>query len=154
MDAKEVSMAFSALDAGIIKLKNERRTERLNAKFMNFKTDFKRDLATIFKPEKSVENPRLLAAMTKGLLIDGLEKQNIQPEKIGINSEKLSEISLTISMAMIGEKKPEHFTNKNFEPPHKIKTNELSKNDNFVHREPEFEKQLVQTKPKQFERAR
>ena len=154
MDAKEVSMAFSALDAGIVKLKNERRTEQLNAKFMNFKTDFKRDLATIFKPEKSVENPRLLAAMTKGLLIDGLEKQNIQPEKIGINSEKLSEISLTISMAMIGEKKPEHFANKNFEPPHKIKTNELSKNDNLVHRKPEFEKQHVQAKPKEFERAR
>jgi len=37
----------------------------------------------------------MLAAITKDLLIDGLEKQNIQPEKIGVSSEKLSEISRT-----------------------------------------------------------
>ena len=151
-DTKEVSGAFFALDVDINSLKKERRQERLNTKFMNFKTDFKRDLATIFEPRKSVENPRLLAAMTKGLLIDGLEKQNIQPEKIGINSEKLSEISLTISMAMSGENKREKFANKNFEPPQKTK--ERSERDNFASRQPDNEKQHVQAKPKHFERAR
>jgi len=45
--------------------------------------------------------------MTKGLLIDGLEKQNIQPEKIGVSSEKMSEISRTITLAMDDDKKRE-----------------------------------------------
>jgi hypothetical protein len=153
-EAKEVTKAFSSLDAGIIALKSERRKERLNAKFINFKTDFKRDLGTVFESEKSSENPRLLAAMTKGLLIDGLEKQDMPPEKIGIGFEKLSEISLTISMAMISNKKREQFSDKNFELPHKTRTNELSERDNPASRQTEFEKQHVQAKPKQFERAR
>ncbi|MGI8542926.1 MAG: hypothetical protein ACR2MD_05540 [Aridibacter sp.] len=152
-DSKEISRSFSALDADIIKLKNERQTEQLNAKFMNFKTEFKRDLATVFESGQSAENPRLLAAMTKGLLIDGLEKQNIQPEKIGISSEKLSEISLTISMAMTGDKKHEIFANKKFEPLHKTNTSEISERNNSASRQTEFEKQHTQVKPKQFERA-
>lgn len=151
-DAKEVSMAFSALDADIINLKIERRKEQSIAKFMNFKTDFKRDLATIFEPEKSFEDPRLVAAMTKGLLLDGLEKQNIQSDKIGISGEKLSEISLTISMGMIGDKKREQFANKNFEP--QSKTNQLPEKDNFASRQTHFEKQHVQAKPKHFEHSR
>jgi hypothetical protein len=153
-DAKEVSRAFSALDAGIVRLKNERRTDRIAAKFINFKTDFKRDLAQMFERGQSIENPRMLAAMTKGLLIDGLEKQNIQPEKIGASGEKLSEISMTITMAMIGDKKLEQFADKNFEPNRKSKTVEHAENDNFVHRQTEQEKQHVQAKTKQFERAR
>ena len=153
-DAKEVSRAFSALDASIVRLKNERRTDRIAAKFINFKTDFKRDLAQMFERGQSIENPRMLAAMTKGLLIDGLEKQNIQPEKIGASGEKLSEISMTITMAMIGDKKLEQFADKNFEPNRKSKTVEHAENDNFVHRQTEQEKQHVQAKTKQFERAR
>ncbi len=153
-DSKEISRSFSALDADIIKLKNERRTEQLNAKFINFKTEFKRDLATIFETGQSAEDPRLLTAMTKGLLIDGLEKQNIKPEKIGISGEKLSEISLTISMVMTGEKKPEQFANKNFEPLYETNTSEISEKNNFTSRQTEFEKQHIPTKTKQFERAR
>ncbi len=153
-DSKEISRSFSALDDDIIKLKNERRTERLNTKFMNFKTEFKRDLATVFETGQSAEDPRLLAAMTKGLLIDGLEKQNIKSEKIGISSEKLSEISLTISMAMTGEKKHEIFADKKFEPLYKTNTSEISEKNNFTSRQTEFEKQHIPTKTKQFERAR
>ena len=151
---EEISRAFSALDAGIVRLKNERQRTRLNAKFINFKTDFKRDLAQMFDGGQSIENPRMLAAMTKGLLIDGLEKQNIQPEKIGIGKEKLGEISLTITMAMIGDKKREQFADKNFELNGKSKTAEFAEKGNFVHRQTEQGKQHVQAKPKQFERAR
>lgn len=105
---QEVIRAFSTLDAGIVNLKNERRANRVAAKFMNFKTDFKRDLAQMFeRGGNSIENPRMLAAMTKGLLLDGLEKQNIQPEKIGFNREKLNELSVTITLAMSGEQKCE-----------------------------------------------
>ncbi len=153
-EKKEISQAFSALDAGIVRLKNERRATRGAAKFINFKTDFKRDLAQMFERGQAMENPRMLAAMTKGLLIDGLEKQNIQPEKIGASGEKLSEISMTITMAMIGDKKREQFADKNFEPNRKSKTVEQAENNNFAHRQTEQEKQHVQAKTKQFERAR
>ncbi|MGI8641586.1 MAG: hypothetical protein ACR2MG_16780, partial [Pyrinomonadaceae bacterium] len=81
-------------------------------------------------------------------------KQNIQPEKIGASGEKLSEISMTITMAMIGDKKLEQFADKNFELNRKSKTVEHARNDNFVHRQTEQEKQHVQAKTKQFERAR
>lgn len=106
-DKKEIAGAFSALDAGIIKLKNERRTHKIAAKFINFKTDFKRDLAQMFERGQPSENPQLLAAMTKGLLINSLEKQNLPPEKIGISSEKLSEISRTITLGIVDDKKRE-----------------------------------------------
>jgi hypothetical protein len=102
---KEISRSFAALDAGIVQLKNERRTNRTATKFINFKTDFKRDLAQMFERGQPSENPQLLAAMTKGLLINSLEKQNVSPEKIGLSSEKLSEISRTITLTMIDDKK-------------------------------------------------
>jgi hypothetical protein len=103
---------------------------------------------------KSIENPRMLAAMTKGLLIDGLEKQNLSHEKIGISSEQLSEISRTISLAMIGDKKSEQFWDKNFDVNRQSKTGEFSRNENSVYRKTEQEKQHLQVKPKQFERVR
>ncbi|MGC2234967.1 MAG: hypothetical protein WA584_02230 [Pyrinomonadaceae bacterium] len=106
-DKKEIARTFSALDAGIIKLKNERQTNKIAAKFINFKTDFKHDLAQMFERGQPSENPQLLAAMTKGLLINSLEKQNLASEKIGISSEKLSEISRTITLAMVEDKKRE-----------------------------------------------
>ncbi len=96
----------------------------------------------------------MLAAMTKDLLIDGLEKQNIQPEKIGVSSEKLSEISRTITLALSGDKKREQFADKSFEPNRKSKTAELAEKDNVVRRQNEHESQHVQVKQKQFERAR
>ncbi len=105
---KEISLRFAALDAGIVRLKNERQREKSASKFINFKTEFKRDLAQIFSCRQSIENPRMLTAMTKGLLIDGLEKQNIQPEKIGISREKLNEISLTVTLALNNDKKREN----------------------------------------------
>lgn len=105
VEKKEIAQAFSALDAGIVRLKNERRNTRTAAKFINFKADFKRDLAQMFERGQPSDNQQLLAAMTKGLLINSLEKQNVQPEKIGITSEKLSEISRTISLTMIDDKK-------------------------------------------------
>jgi hypothetical protein len=105
VEKKEIAQAFSALDVGIVQLKNERRTTRAAAKFYNFKTDFKRDLAQMFERGQPSENPQLLAAMTKGLLITALEKQNVPPEKIGVSSEKLSEISRTITLAMVDDKK-------------------------------------------------
>ena len=101
----EVARAFSALDAGIVQLKNERRSEKTAAKFINFKTDFKRDLAQMFERGQPSENPQLLVAMTKGLLINSLEKQNVPSEKIGLNSEKLNEISRTITLAMVDNEK-------------------------------------------------
>lgn len=103
----DISRVFSALDTDIIKLKNERKLEQNASKFINFKTDFKRDLAQMFSSSQPIENPNLLAAMTKGLLSNALEKQNIQSEKLGINSEKLSEISRTITLAMVDDKKHE-----------------------------------------------
>lgn len=106
-DKKEVALAFSALDARIVQLKNERRTTRVAAKFINFKTDFKHDLAQMFERGQPSENPQLLAAMTKGLLINSLEKQNLPPEKIGLSSEKLSEISRTITLAVVDDRKRE-----------------------------------------------
>jgi hypothetical protein len=103
---KEISRAFASLDASIIQLKNERQREIAAAKFINFKTEFKRDLAQMFgRARQSQDDARILSAMTKGLLIDGLEKQKIQPEKIGIGAEKVSEISRTITLAMLGDKK-------------------------------------------------
>lgn len=104
---KEVARAFSALDTGIVQLKNERQREKSAAKFINFKTDFKRDLAQMFERGQPSENQQLLAAMTKGLLINSLEKHNVPPEKIGLNSEKLGEISRTITLAMVDDKKRE-----------------------------------------------
>ena len=106
-DKKEIARTFSALDAGIIKLKNERRTNKVAAKFINFKIDFKRDLAQMFELGQPSDNPQLLAAMTKGLLINSLEKQNMLPEKIGIGTEKLNEISRTITLAIGEDKKRE-----------------------------------------------
>jgi hypothetical protein len=104
---KEIARAFSALDDGIARLKNERREQRTAAKFINFKTDFKRDLAQMFERVQPSDNPQLLAAMTKGLLINSLEKQNVPPEKIGVSSEKLSEISRTITLAVVDDRKRE-----------------------------------------------
>lgn len=151
----EVSGAFAALDAGIVRLKNERRATRTAAKFINFKTDFKRDLAQMFeRGGQSIENPRMLAAMTKGLLIDGLEKHNIQPEKIGVSSEKLSELSRTIALAISSDIKRERFPHKNFEPNGKSKAVEQVENNNTINQRIEPEKQHVHVKPKQFERAR
>lgn len=152
---KEISRSFAALDAGIVRLKNERQSEKATAKFMNFKTEFKRDLGQMVEGGGLLlDDSRIVAAMTKGLLIDGLEKQNIQPERIGIGAEKLSEISQTITLAMLGENKREQFAEKNFEVNSKSKASEFAKNDNFVHRQTEQEKQPVQIKPKQYERAR
>lgn len=153
-DRTEISRAFSVLDAGIVRLKNERQAARLNSKFINFKTDFKRDLAQMFERGQPVENSQLLAAMTKGLLISAMEKQNVPPEKIGISSERLNEISMTISLAMTGDKKRERFKYKSFEPNVKSKVGEVAKNENFVGRQTEQDRQHVQVKPKQFERAR
>jgi len=152
--SKEISRSFAALDAGIVRLKNERQSEKAAAKFMNFKTDFKRDLAQMFERGGSMENPRLMAAMTKGLLIDGLEKQNLQPEKIGIGAEKLSEISMTIALAISGDKKREQFANKNFDTNRQAKTDEHAEYNYSVHRQTEHEKQHLQARAKQFERAR
>ena len=152
---KEISRVFAALDAGIVRLKNERQSEKAAAKFMNFKTEFKRDLAQMFERGGLIlDDSRIVAAMTKGLLIDGLEKQNIQPERIGIGAEKLSEISQTITLTMLGENKREQFAEKNFEVNSKSKASGFAKNDNFVHGQTEQEKQPVQIKPKQYERAR
>ena len=152
---QEISRSFAALDAGIVRLKNERQREKAADKFMNFKTEFKRDLAQMFgRGGLLLDDSRIVAAMTKGLLIDGLEKQKIQPEKIGIGAEKLSEISRTITLAMLGEKKLGQFAEKNFGISSQSKTSEFAKNDNFVHRQTEQEKQPVQVKPKQYERAR
>lgn len=106
-EKKEIAQAFSALDAGIIMLKNERRMTEARVRFINFKTDFKRDLAQMFERGQPTENPQQLAAMTKGLLINSLEKQNVPPQKIGVSSEKLSEISRTIILAAVGDKKQE-----------------------------------------------
>lgn len=103
----EISRVFFALDADIVKLKNERNLEQKATKFINFKTDFKRDLAQMFATSQPLENPNLLTAMTKGLLSNALEKQNIHSEKLGINSEKLSEISRTITLAMVDDKRKE-----------------------------------------------
>jgi hypothetical protein len=152
---EEISKAFSALDAGILRLKNERRKAVVAARFINFKNDFKRDLAQMIEGGgKSFENPRMLAAMTKGLLIDGLEKQNLPPEKIGVSSEQLSEISRTISMAMVGDKKREPFWDKNSDANRQSKTSEYSRNENPIDNKTEQEKRHVQVKPKQFERVR
>ncbi|MBA4121590.1 MAG: hypothetical protein H0X72_03895 [Acidobacteria bacterium] len=151
---KEISRSFAALDAGIVRLKNERQREKAAAKFMIFKTEFKRDLAQMFgRGGQSQDDSRILAATTKGLLIDGLEKQKIQPEKIGVGAEKLSEISRTITLAMLGEKKRGQFAEKSFEINSPSKTGEFAKNDNFVHGRTEHENQPVQAKPKQYERA-
>ena len=152
---KEISRSFAALDAGIVRLKNERQREKAADKFMNFKTEFKRDLAQMFgRGGLLLDDSRIVAAITKGLLIDGLEKQKIQPEKIGIGTEKLSEISRTITLAMLGEKKRGQFAEKNFGISSQSKTREFTKNDNFVHRQTEQEKQPVEIKQKQFERVR
>ena len=101
-----------------------------------------------------MENPRLMAAMTKGLLIDGLEKQNLQPEKIGIGAEKLSEISITIALAISGDKKREQFADKNFVTNRQVKTDEHPESNYSIHRQTEHEKQHLQARAKQFERAR
>lgn len=103
----EISRVFSVLDADIIKLKNERQTEQNTRKFINFKTEFKRDLGQMFENTERLNNPQLLTAMTKRLLLNALEKQNIQSEKLGINSQKLSEISRTITLVIVDHKKNE-----------------------------------------------
>ncbi len=103
----EISRVFSALDADIIKLKNERKLEQNTRKFINFKTEFKRDLVQIFERDQPLENPNLLSAMTKGLILNALENQDIQSEKIVLSSEKLSEISRTITLAMVDDKRGE-----------------------------------------------
>ena len=152
---KEISRSFAALDAGIVRLKNERQHEKAAAKFINFKTKFKRDMAQMFgRGEQSLDDSRLLTAMTKGLLIDGLEKQNIQPEKFAIGAEKLSEISRTITLAMLGEKKRDQSVNKSFEPNLKSRTSEFAQIEDSARQSTEQEKQHVYGKPKQFERAR
>ncbi len=152
---KEISLRFAALDAGIVRLKNERHREKAAAKFINFKTEFKRDLAQMFgRGGLPLDDSRIVTAMTKGLLIDGLEKQEIQPEKIGIGAENLSEISRTITLAMLGEKKRGQFADKSFEFNLKSKTNEFANSKNLTHRQTEQEKHPLPTKPKQFERAR
>ncbi len=152
---KEISRSFAALDAGIVRLKNERQSEKAAAKFMNFKTEFKRDLGQMFgRGGQSLDDSRILAAMTKGLLIDGLERQNIQPDKIGIGGEKLNEISMTIALAMTGDKKREQLADKNFELTRKSKSGERSENNHFIHQQTDQEKQHVQVKQKQFERVR
>ncbi len=106
--SEEVIKAFSALDVDIIKLKKERRTEHTATKFINFKTEFKRDLAQMFENGQRLENTHLLTAMTKGLMLDALEKQEVQSDKIGLSSEKLTEISRTIILAMAEENKREN----------------------------------------------
>jgi hypothetical protein len=103
----DIWRVFSSLDADIIKLKNERKLEQNTRTFINFKTEFKRDLAHMFSSPQPLENPNLLTAMTKGLLLNALEKQNIHSEKLGLGSEKLSEISRTITLAMVDDKKRE-----------------------------------------------
>jgi len=55
---------------------------------------------------------------------------------------------------MLGDKKREQFADKSFEFNLKSKTNEFANSENLVHRQTEQEKQHVQSKPKQFERAR
>lgn len=148
-NSKEISRAFSALDANIVRLKNERREERSNSKFINFKTDFKRDLAQMFESGKPVENPQMLAAMTKGLLLNALEKQNVQPEKIGLNSEKLSEISRTITLALADDKKRE----KMFAVNHKFNGQSVQDNraGQTIHTP---ENQHIPVKTRQFEHRR
>jgi hypothetical protein len=61
----------------------------------------------MFENTERLDNPQLLTAMTKGLLLNALEKQNIQSEKLGINSQRLSEISRTITLVMVDHKKNE-----------------------------------------------
>lgn len=146
---EEIARAFSVLDTDVINLKNERRINKAAAKFINFKTDFKRDLAQMFERGQSNENPQLLAAMTKGLLINSLEKQNLPPEKIGLSFEKLSEISRTIVLATVKEKKNEKAVILNNEPdvltfPGNQSTSTKIENEN----------QHDQIKPKQFEYRR
>jgi len=153
-DAKDIRQAFSALDAQVIQLKDERRTEKINGKFVNFKTDFKRDLAVMFRHAQSVENPEMLAAMTKGLLIDGLEKQNVSPEKIGINSEKLSEISRTITLAMTGDKKREQIAAQEFTPREKSRTLEQADYNHLAQAAISAEKQHTPNKTRQIEHTR
>ncbi len=143
----EISGVFSALDADILKLKNERRKEKATAKFINFKTEFKRDLAQMFASPQSLENPQLLTAMTKGLLLNALEKQNIQSEKLGLGSEKLSEISRTITLAMVDDKKREKLIT--------ASKSAVSVQDNFSDQSKSVsEKQILQVKPRQFEHTR
>lgn len=146
---EEIARAFSALDTDVINLKNERRINKAAAKFINFKTDFKRDLAQMFERGQSNENPQLLAAMTKGLLINSLEKQNLPSEKIGLSSEKLSEISRTIVLAIVKEKKHEKAIILNNQPdvltfPGNQSTSTKIENENHH----------TQIKPKQFEYRR
>lgn len=152
---KEITRAFSALDDGIVRLKNERRSEKTAAKFINFKTDFKRDLAQMFeRGGKTVENTRILTAMTKGLLIDGLEKHNIQPENLGIDGRKLSEISRTITLATLGDKKHEKTANRDFELSAKLKRNDLpTSSNNPTYQQPKQQKD-VEIKSRQLERIR
>ncbi|HRH45095.1 MAG TPA: hypothetical protein PKY82_25885 [Pyrinomonadaceae bacterium] len=61
----------------------------------------------MFENGQQLENTRLLTAMTKGLLLNALEKQEVQSEKIGLSSEKLTEISRTIVVAMAQDYKRE-----------------------------------------------
>jgi hypothetical protein len=149
-EPKEIARAFSELDAGIVRLKNERRTNIVAAKFINFKTDFKRDLAQMFERGQPSENPQLLAAMTKGLLINSLEKQNVPPDKIGISSEKLSEISRTIALATVEDRKHEKTIAFSNQP-----APALSVQDNRVAQAKTVaEKSSVPVKTRQFEHTR
>ena len=152
---KDVLRRFAALDAGIVQLKNERQREKAAAKFINFKTEFKRDLAQMFgRGEQSFDEPRILAAMTKGLLIDALEKRNLLPERINLSSEKLSEISRTITLAMVKDEKRENVITKKLPIHEKSKIPEQT-NSSLVTREAMYAgRQHISYKLKQTEHTR
>lgn len=144
----EISHVFAALDADILKLKNERKLEQNARKFINFKTEFKRDLAQMFENGQPLENPNLLTAMTKGLLLKALENQNIQTEKLGLSGEKLSEISRTITLGMVDNKRREKLILADKSAAVAVRDN-LSAQPRTEIKTPSF-----QVKPKQFEHTR
>lgn len=145
--SKEISRAFSSLDDNIIKLKNERRTEQTATRFINFKTEFKRDLANIFESGQRLDKTQLLTYMTKGVLLNALEKNEIQSEKIGINSEKLTEISRTVVLAMADENKREKMLSA-----HKSSASVQEKRHEQL--KPNPQNQVTPAKVKQFEHTR
>lgn len=150
----EVSRIFSALDTDIANLKNERRSEENSKKFINFKTGFKRDLANMFEKFQPLENPQLLTAMTKGLLIDGFERHQIQIDKIGINSNTISEISRTISMVMIDDRKKGNFERQIVESDGRFNPVEHPEKTFLDSRTTKSGKHPISADPKQYERMR
>lgn len=144
---EEVSKAFSALDADIIKLKKERRTETASTKFINFKVEFKRDLAQMFESGQSYENTQLLTVMTKGLMLNALEKEEIQSDKIGLTSEKLGEISKTIVLSVTDENKRVKMVSAHTTP--------VSAQENRLEQpKPNPQNQIIPAKIRQFEHHR